>query len=91
MGLLLRFVAGKPLEGQHGATPAACLKRFIEQVYSVSDVENVIALGLIGGGMDTDDAFDLVAKHVTGQPLAANALIASEVIAALFVGAQEAA
>ncbi|WP_246515378.1 gene transfer agent family protein [Bradyrhizobium diversitatis] len=45
----------------------------------------------IGGGMDVDEAFALVKEHVTGKPLAANALIASEVISALFVGVAEAA
>jgi hypothetical protein len=91
MALLMRFAGRSPLDGQYGSTPAACLKRFLEQVYSVSDVENVIALGLIGGGTATDEAFALVKEHVTGQPLAANALVASEVIAALFVGAEAAA
>jgi hypothetical protein len=79
-----------PLAGQYGDTPAACLQRFREQVYSVEDVENVIALGLIGGGMAEDEAFALVDEHVTGKPLAANALIASETIAALFAGAGDA-
>ncbi|KYK45160.1 hypothetical protein A1D31_11045 [Bradyrhizobium liaoningense] len=89
--LLMKFSGQRPLAGQYGDTLAACLKRFLEQVYSVSDIENVIALGLIGGGMAADEAFRLVKEHVTGKPLAANALIASEVISALFVGAAEAA
>lgn len=89
--LLMKFAGQRPLVGQFGDTPAACLKRFLEQVYSVSDIENVISLGLIGGGMAADEAFQLVKEHVTGKPLAANALIASEAISALFVGAAEAA
>ncbi len=88
MALLMRFSGTSPLAGQYGDTPAACLKRFIEQVYSIRDVENVIALGLIGGGMSSEEAFDLVEDYVTGQPIASNALIASEVIMALFVGEQ---
>jgi len=91
MPLAMKFGGRAPLEGQYGNTPAACLKRFLQTEYSVSDIENVIALGLIGGGMSVDAAFDLVAEHVTGKPLAANAVIASEVISALFVGAAEAA
>ncbi|SFN02463.1 Phage tail tube protein, GTA-gp10 [Bradyrhizobium sp. Rc3b] len=89
--LLMKFGGRRPLGGQFGDTPAACLRRFLEQVYSVSDIENVIALGLIGGGMAADEAFQLVKEQVTGKPLAGNALIASEVISALFVGAAEAA
>jgi len=90
MTLTMKFAGRSPLAGQHGDTPAACLKRFLETSYSVSDIENVIALGLIGGGISTEDAYALVEEHVKGQPLAANALIASEVIAALFVGAEAA-
>lgn len=88
--LMLKFAGRAPLAGHYGDTPAACLKRFLEQTYSIADIENVIALGLIGGGANTDEAFKLVKEHVTGKPLAANALIASEVIAALFVGEQAA-
>jgi hypothetical protein len=72
-----------PLAGQYGDTPAACHRRFVEKVYSALDVENVIALGLIGGGVPEDKAFMLVDEHVAGKPLEANALIASEIIAAL--------
>ncbi|MBN8967711.1 MAG: gene transfer agent family protein [Rhizobiales bacterium] len=91
LSLLMKFQGRAPLDGQYGPTPAAALKRFIQGEYSVSDIENVIALGLIGGGTSVDEAFRLVAENVTGKPLAANALIASEVISALFVGEQEAA
>lgn len=79
--LIMKF-SSKPAFG----SPAAALKRFINSEYTVADIENTIALGLVGGGMAVEDAFALVAEHVTGKPLAANALIASEVLAALFVG-----
>ena len=79
-----------PLAGQYGDTPAACHKRFLEKTYSATDVENVITLGLIGGGMAEDEAFALVDEHVVGKPLEANALIASETIAALFADAGDA-
>nr|WP_292617696.1 GTA-gp10 family protein [Nitrobacter sp. 62-23] len=72
-----------PLAGQYGDTPAACHQRFVEKIYSAEDVENVIVLGLIGGGMPEDEAFALVDEHVHGKPLDANAQIASETIAAL--------
>jgi hypothetical protein len=87
LALMMKFAGRAPLAGQYGDTPAACLKRVVQSEYSISDIENVIALGLIGGGMDANEAFGLVEEHVTGKPLAANALTASEVIAALFVGA----
>lgn len=73
-----------PLAGQYGDTAMACHRRFLEKIYSATDVENVITLGLIGGGMAEDEAFALVDEHVVGKPLEASALIASETIAALF-------
>jgi hypothetical protein len=79
-----------PFAGQYGDSPAACHRRFVEKVYSAEDVENVIALGLIGGGMPEDEAFALIDEHVHGKPLEANAQIASETIAAL-AGAEKAA
>lgn len=75
-----------PLRGQYGDTPAACLRRFEEGVYSISDVERVLLYGLWGGGMKFADADALVEQFVRGQPVAANAVIACEVIARLFVG-----
>lgn len=86
--LLMHFGGQQPLAGQYGSTLAACLKRFEQNVYSIVDIEHIIALGLIGAGMSAAEAFDLVDKHVKGQPVAANALIAYEVLAALFVGIQ---
>jgi len=78
------------LPGQFGDTPAACLKRFDESVYSLQDVERVIRLGLVGGGMSDADARKLVKDHVSGAPVAPSALVAFEVLAALFVGAKNA-
>lgn len=88
---LLRGYVGKAiLDGQFGGTPAACLKRFDQGVYSVSDVERIIELGLYGGGLTASDAVDLVDAHVRGKPLAENAVIAYEVLAALFVRTSDA-
>lgn len=75
-----------PLQGQFGDTPAACLKRFEQAVYSVSDVERILEISLYGGGMASSDAAALVDKHVRGKPLAPNAVIALEVLSLLFVG-----
>ena len=74
------------LPGAFGATEAACLKRFEEGLYSTDDVERVIELGLIGGGMTRPEADKLVREHVKQKSIAPNAVIAFEVLAALFVG-----
>lgn len=78
-----------PLQGQYGDTPAAAFKRFGDDVYSTDDIERVMLYGLWGGGMPFAAAYELVATHVRGQPLAANAVIAFNVIAALFLGAND--
>jgi hypothetical protein len=79
-----------PLKGHNGDTPAACLKRFDDGSYSIPDIERIVLYGLWGGGLSLSDADDMVAAHVRGKPLAANAAVAFEVLAALFVGASDA-
>lgn len=76
----------EPLRGQFGDTPAACLRRFEEGVYSLPDVERVILYGLWGGGMKFSDADALVEEFVRNQPVHQNAVIAYGVVADLFVG-----
>ncbi|KIZ43106.1 MULTISPECIES: GTA-gp10 family protein [Rhodopseudomonas] len=76
------------LPGPNGASPAACLARFHGGTYSIDDCERVIELGLIGGGATRAAAATLLKEHVQGQPLALNAMIAIDILAALFVGAQ---
>jgi hypothetical protein len=74
------------IPGPIGSTPAACLSRFDAGNYSIEDIERVLELGLIGGGMAERNVEALLVAHVRGKPLAPNAMIAAEVIAALFVG-----
>jgi hypothetical protein len=74
------------IPGPNGNTPAACLSRFDAGNYSIDDVERVLELGLIGGGLSKRDAEAVLAAHVRSKPLAPNVLIAIEVLAALFVG-----
>lgn len=76
-----------PFPGQYGDTPAACYRRFEEQVYAPDDVHRVLRVGLIGGGMSEPDADAVIATHVIGKPLAPSAVVAVAVLSALFVGA----
>ncbi|MBN8974562.1 MAG: gene transfer agent family protein [Rhizobiales bacterium] len=76
----------RPLAGQFGDTAAACLKRFELSVYATADVQNVLALGLIGGGEAPSAAFEIVDTYVRGRPLAETAPVALVVLTALFVG-----
>jgi hypothetical protein len=69
-----------------GFSPAASFRRFQEEVYSPQDVERIIEFGLIGGGISRGEARGIIEAHVSGKPLMANALLAANVLAALFVG-----
>jgi hypothetical protein len=79
------------IPGPNGDTPAACLSRFDAGTYSIDDVERVLELGLIGGGMTRREADAVLMAHIRGKPLAPNVMIALEVLAALFVGDANAA
>ncbi|UWU89765.1 gene transfer agent family protein [Bradyrhizobium sp. CB1015] len=70
-----------------GPAPAAALARFEASNYSPADVERLIELGLIGGGMPEREVETLLDAHVRGKPLGPNVMLASAVLSALFVGA----
>ena len=72
------------LPGDYGSTPAACYKRFEQGVFAASDVEQVIRLGLIGGGATMRQADDLVDRFVRSRPVMENHETAITVLATLF-------
>lgn len=76
----------RPFPGQYGDTPAACFKRFDEKVYAPNDVEQIIRIGLIGGGQSPQAADALIAEHVAGQPVVTNAMLANAVLTRFFIG-----
>lgn len=67
-------------------TPPACLLRFDQGTYSEIDIERVIELGLVGGGMSERDVETLLDQHVRSKPLAPIAMLAAQVLSAFFVG-----
>lgn len=80
------------LPGDYGSTPSACFKRFEQGIFSTDDVEQVIYLGLVGGGLSREEADDLVDRHVRSRPVLENSATAFSVLATLFtadIGAQE--
>ncbi|MEH2517558.1 hypothetical protein V1279_003131 [Bradyrhizobium sp. AZCC 1610] len=72
------------LPGDFGSTPAAAFKRFEQGVASTDDIEQVIYLGLIGGGLSREEADDLVDKHVRARPVLENLATAVRVLSTLF-------
>ncbi|WFU69437.1 gene transfer agent family protein [Bradyrhizobium sp. CB2312] len=76
--------------GINGHAPHALLTRLGGEIYSSEDVERVIELGLIGGGMTERDVEALLDAHVRDKPLNHSAPVASTVLAMLIVGADNA-
>lgn len=76
--------------GINGHGPAALLARFGADSYSPDDVERVIELGLIGGGMPERDVDASLDAHVRGKPMATSVALASAILATLLVGADNA-
>src|SRR5690348_9271381 len=72
------------LPGDYGSTPAACFKRFEQGGFSTDDVEEIIYLGLVGGGLSREEADSLVDKHVRSRPVLENSATAFSVLATLF-------
>lgn len=72
--------------GINGYSPSACLARFETGAYSADDVERVMELGLLGGGLPERDVEGLLDAHVRGKPLGPNVILANEVLTALFIG-----
>ncbi|MEW9615457.1 gene transfer agent family protein [Shinella sp. S4-D37] len=57
--------------------------------FSLSDIEQVIRLGLIGGGTAPADAARLVSTYLVGRPWRENMDLAGDIIAALFYGTED--
>ena len=68
------------------AGPQHILDRLCGRQWRLQDVEQVLFLGLVGGGMDRAEARRLMRAHVHDQPLAENLLVAQAVLAAALLG-----
>jgi hypothetical protein len=77
------------LEAKTGHGIGALFRRFSTRTYSLSDVLEVIRLGLIGGGTTPAEAARLVNVYCIARPQAEVFAVADGVISALFFGAAE--
>ncbi|PLU53429.1 gene transfer agent family protein [Sinorhizobium medicae] len=77
------------LEAKTGHGIGALFRRFRTQDFSLSDVFEVIRLGLIGGGTTPAEAARLVSVYGVGRPMAESFAVADSTITALFFGADE--
>lgn len=76
------------LERKTGHGVGALFRRFRASDYSLSDVLQVIRLGLVGGGTTPAEADQLVSIYCVGRPLAEVFAVADGVITALFFGVE---
>lgn len=83
------WMISRAFPGVNGDTPAAAFLRFEQGTWSPDDVKQTMRIALIGGGLSEQDTDVLVAEHVSNQPLAANAMIACQVLGYLFTGATD--
>lgn len=77
------------LERLSGVGIGAFCQRISRRDARYSDLRDVIRLGLIGGGLDPQDAEGMVATYVDGRPLERTFLLAIDIVAALYFGASE--
>lgn len=77
------------LQRKTGQPIGALFRRFRTSDYSLSDVFEVLRLGLIGGGTTPAEADQLVKVYAIGRPLAEVFAVADGVIAALWFGNEE--
>lgn len=81
----------RELEAKTGHGLGALHNRFQFGHFSLSDIEQVIRLGLIGGGTTPADAARLVSTYLVGRPWRENMDLADKVISVLFFGNEPAA
>jgi hypothetical protein len=78
------------LEEKRDAGAPLILNRLLSATWFVSDVREVIRLGLIGGGMPATDAIRLVKRYVEDVPSwQENALLATAVLGAALQGVED--
>jgi hypothetical protein len=69
-----------------GVGPMPLYNRIRGNEWKVSDLIETIRLGLIGGGMAPQEAFQLVSTYVIDQPYVPNVITALEILAVLLYG-----
>jgi hypothetical protein len=76
------------LQRKTGQPIGAIFRRFRTSDYALSDVFEVLRLGLVGGGMSPVEADKLVNVYGVGRPLSEVFAVADGVITALFFGTE---
>lgn len=78
------------LEAVTGAGIGAIARRLENREFKLLDVQSVIRLALIGGGLDPETAARLVQNYIPARPLVEAHLLAVAVMQALWFGVEDA-
>ncbi len=82
----LRLGEIRILQEKCAAGPLTIHRRLLTGDWYVDDVRETIRLGLIGGGLSSDDAMKKVRRSVDERPLAESVSLAAAVVLAAVVG-----
>lgn len=77
------------LETKTGTGIGALFQRLMAQAFKLADLAEVIRLGLIGGGMNPQEADRLVSTYARNRPITEVMPLATAILAARWLGADE--
>lgn len=77
------------LQEKTDAGPYVVLRRLMESTWFLTDISQVIRLGLIGGGMEPSKALQMVRTYVEDRPPVENLPTAQAVMMAACMGAPD--
>lgn len=79
----------RALQEKTDCGPPELLRRFAMQTWRVDDVREPILQGLIGGGLDSPKATQLVQSYVDSAPYGLHLQLAQAIVAAAIVGVDD--
>ena len=77
------------LQEKCDAGPYHLVTRLADGTWRINDIRETLRLGLIGGGLNQEDARRLIEQHVDRVPLADNVPNASAVLLAAVIGVED--
>lgn len=77
------------LEAKTGFGIGELVARLRQHAYSVEETNQIIRLGLIGGGTTPAEAARLVGTYATARPLVESYMLAMQIITELYAGPEE--
>lgn len=79
----------RALQEKTDCGPPELLRRYATQTWRVDDVREAVLQGLIGGGLDSPKATQLVQNYVDASPYGLHVQLAQAVVAAAIIGVED--